>query len=121
MRTIEQVNQEIQDIQKGIDFGRKNGAKNTHLSRLAGDLALLKTFRAYLETNPSEAFLLKEQARLTELLKVLDGRFEQQVKQSFPDREIPNTIKSKMLAEHRKRYDIPRLRNYLKTIKYLLG
>jgi hypothetical protein len=120
MKTINDINKEIQTLIKEIETGTKAQIPKSKLQKLADGIARLKIVRTYLESNPSEAYLIKERDRISKLLTALEERFIKLCQQQWKGQEIPQSMKSKMRGEHNKQYDISRLKAQLKTVEYLL-
>lgn len=121
MKTINDINNEIQTLERDLEAKRKLGIKHSQLQRIGPKIAELRIFKTYLESNPSEEYLQKEQSRISRLLQICDERFAQRLSDAFPNVEPPNSIRSQMQSEHNKQYDIARLKGQLKTLNYLLA
>jgi uncharacterized protein YlaN (UPF0358 family) len=72
----------------------------------------LKSCKKYVETQPSQEYLKKEEDRLSQRLKLIDL----ELKKQFTDK-IPKEAKK----EHDKIWGTTKIKSHLKNIQFLLG
>lgn len=112
MKTIADIQREIADIKHEIENTEMKKAAETKLRKR---IAYLRTCVLYLETNPSPSFLKDEIEKLETKISLRMINF------SIADADIkPKTVLSKIKKEYEKQFDIPKLRDQIKTIRYLL-
>lgn len=120
MKTVQEVNEEINDISLTLqaERGRKSEDKlfkPAEVNRMKKRIAWLKEIKMYLETQPTAAFIKKECERLENSISlrmmyfVLDGA-----------ESLPKTTITKLKRDHEKKHDIPKLRQQVKTMRFIL-
>lgn len=120
MKTVQEVNEEINEISLTLqaERGRKSEDKlfkPAEISRMKKRIAWLKEIKMYLDTQPTAAFIKKECERLENSISlrmmyfVLDGA-----------EALPKTTITKLKRDYEKRHDIPKLRQQVKTMRFIL-
>lgn len=92
MKTIAECNTEIADLVKFIENNYKPDAPKMFLKE-KGRIAFLRHIIAYLETNPTEAYIQRECERLDKVINSLESQFETWKKNTPPDAP-PDKFKS---------------------------
>jgi hypothetical protein len=115
MKDIKTLLLEIREIEN-MSSVDKSELKPAALNRLKKKLELLKHLVKYLETSPSVEFIKSEIQRIEIVIsaKMLE----------FPESDYGRLSKkdvAKLRKEHEKQYGIPKLRNQLKTLRFLLS
>jgi hypothetical protein len=110
MRKLEDVKREILSIQQEA---KSMSILDKNYKKLQKRSLELKNLLLYLEYSPSEAFLLSEKERITNLIKSKESQFSQW---SYP----PTVGAKKMRAFFEKEVGISLLKRQLKTIKNIL-
>ncbi len=112
MKTTSELHQEIKDIEYSI---RHEEMKPAVEKRLRKRIPFLKTCIAYVETNPSQTFMKSEVEKVENKIRLRMAQF------SLDDyQELDKKTVTKLRKEHEKKYEIPHLREQLKTLKFLL-
>jgi hypothetical protein len=112
MKTIADIQREIADIKHEIENTEmKKAAEN----KLRKRIAYLRTCVLYLETNPSPSFLKEEITKLETKITLRMANF------SITDAEAkPKTYLGKIKKAYEKQFDVPKLREQIKTMRFLL-
>lgn len=111
MKTLSNVNLEIKSI---IDSHQdKTKFTKKELKKAKADIKFLSEIRNYLETNPSESTILKQQSELKSRLKVISDRYPQWISNNTPKT-------SKPISEWNRMNNVPMLRRQLSNIKFIL-
>ena len=76
----------------------------------------MKQIILYLESNPSPQFLQHQKDDLSKKIKAVDERFQEWIKWNYSKVKGPNPKKY-----YEKHFEIPEMKNKVKTIDYLLG
>lgn len=104
------------ELRKELSNWKTGGVlgKKKELKRLKAMLPTLKSAILYMETNPSEQFLINEKNRVN---RMINNRMD-----SFPEplQEVSLSVLKKAKKEFEKEHEIPKLRTQLKMINYLL-
>lgn len=108
MKTIEIITEEMNDLM-AIDR-KKSTARQ--LSKARKRVYFLTLCRNYLETSPTDEFLQAEEKRLQQIINNVGSRFTGE----FATLASENAAKK----EFNKKYDIPKYKDQLKVIRFLL-
>jgi len=118
MKTPEQINNEIEAIKASFkdDKGKIPYRNKGVITATNKQIRLLLQCKSYLETNPREAFVESELARIERTITIYDSRFEQWQK---------NTPKALFEGKDPRKFyesinEYSALKNQIKTLKYLL-
>lgn len=112
MKTIADIQKEIADIKYEIENTEMKKAAETKLRKR---IAYLRTCVLYLETNPSPSFLKSEIEKVENKISLrmvnfsLDGSLG-----------MTKSFVLKMKKSYEAQFDIPKLREQVKTMRYLL-
>ncbi len=105
-----EIKQEIKEVEK--ELANESGGKPSIINRLKKRLQFLATCKNYIESKPTEEFVKKEVTRLENKINLLTAGFIK-----------PENIDNKTLAKIKSEYDsemgIKKLRNQLRTLRYL--
>lgn len=112
MKTIQDCQKEIDEIKKRIENEElKKGVE----SKLRKRVSWLRVCIKYLETNPDHLFIRKE------IIRVEDMITRRMILFILDDAEkIPKGVASKLKREHEKKYEIPKFREQVRTMRFLL-
>lgn len=115
MQTLEKVTNEWQSQIVQITTAVKNEEKDSIVNRMKRRRDFLRVCVHYLESNPSEDFIKKEETRL-------ENRINMYMKEYQPLDETKSSKKecTAHRVEYQKEMGIPKLRIQLKTLYYLL-
>ncbi len=120
MKTVQEVKKEIEEIANTLQTEQRRRSedrifKKREVTNMKKRLALLKIVSLYLETNPTIEFLKREVDRIENCISLRMVSFV------LDDAESkPKTFISKMRKAHEKMYDIPKLREQVKTMRFIL-
>ena len=112
MKTIADIQREIADIKHEIENTEMKKAAETKLRKR---IAYLRTCVLYLETNPSPSFLKAEIEKVENKISLrmvgfsLDGSLG-----------MTKSFVLKLKKAYEKQYDVPKLREQVKTMRFLL-
>lgn len=91
------------------------------IRKLRKEKEFLDVVLKYLETEPNEAFLIKERDRIQNRLDLIAQGFTDYAKQNT-NHETDNQLVLKMLREqYNKEFDITSLNRQIKTIRFILN
>ena len=108
MKTIEEINKEIQDLLDDYKLALTTAEEN----RIKGKIADLRLIAIYLSTNPREEYVKAEAEKLDKEINTLCQRFgEWQQARPF----------SSSYREYESQAHIPHKRAQLKRLKYILN
>lgn len=112
MRTIKEMLVEIADIKHDIETREMKKPEET---RLRKRVAFLRTCIRYIETNPDENFI-------SDQIKMVESKINLRMKGFNEDafNGLAKSEVSKMRRAYEKEYEIPKLRNQVKTMRFLL-
>ena len=114
MKNYDDVSREINII---IKEAKKRGELSTKKRNdLTKRLDFLKTILLYLNTNPSEELINKEIAKLNKKLEILELRYTTWISENPEARGLKNPRPAFDTA-----FEIPRIKNQLKTLNYILS
>lgn len=108
---IEVVNTLQEDKQKKVEDRMKKSAA----TKLRKKIPFLKTCIMYVESGPSEQFVKKEIERIETKINLRMGLF---ILDDY--KEVDKKTVSKFKREHEKKYEIPHLREQVRTLRFLL-
>lgn len=112
MRTVKQVKDEIKEIEHRLQTEELKKAVNTKLRKR---IQYLRHCIMYIETNPSPQFIKDE-------IKKVETKIDLRMNQFVLDgiEQMPKSVVAKLRREHEKMYEIPKLKEQVKTMKYIL-
>ena len=113
MRTIKQVNEEIKEIENRLNTEELKKAVSTKLRKR---ILLLRQCAMYIETNPSPQYMKDEIKKIETKISL---RLENFTLEGVG--AMPKSLANKLRREFEKEYDIPKLRQQVKTIRYILS
>jgi len=110
MKTLEEIDNQILEVLSGSkpDETAKNRARK--------NLEFLRTCKKYLETNPSEEFIIKELDSLNKKHEYLDDAYEDYVRNNADYINNPNP-----LEKYKKEMNFSQLMLQIKTLNFLLS
>lgn len=97
--------------------GKSERARKAHEKRLRKKIPFLKTCIMYLESSPTEAFVKKELDRIETKINL---RMSQFPLDQYQKSDMPLTEVNKLKKAHEKKYEIPHLREQVRTLRFLL-
>lgn len=115
MKTIKQIQSEIDDIKKEMIDQQKSDSKESkrRLKKLKTELSFCAICLLYIKSDPSPEFVKKEKDRVTNRINMTLEKYVQPSYGSISERK-------KDKREYEKSMDIPKLRKQLSTLYYLL-
>lgn len=131
MKTVAILKKDIKEIEDKItkewaSTNRSKAYKNA--TKLQKQIHELSSYIPYIETNPKEEFIYKEIERITNRISAFTMQYVPI--NSFPDPmglkvEVAGEYKKKQITYHRAKYEkdmgIPKLKQELKTLKYIIS
>jgi hypothetical protein len=109
MITIKEVEDEMLDLQETDT----ESMKKQEINRLRKRMLFLRSIRTYLETKPTDYFVISELAKTKKLITALLGRFSHG--------KITNSnIITAMKKNYEKENGIPKMRDHVRALQYLL-
>lgn len=112
MRTIKQVNEEIKEIEHRL---KTEELKKSVSTKLRKRIQYLKHCVMYIETNPSPQYMKDEIKKVETKVNLRMAQFVLEGVEA-----MPKSVVSKLKREHEKKYEIPKLKEQIKTLKYIL-
>lgn len=116
MKDIPSINQEINDITFRLTKSTEELKKGEE-NKLRKRIPFLKHCIMYLESGPNPQFLKAEISKVETKINLRMGQFPLDQYQS--DGVDKKTV-SRLRREHEKKYEIPKLREQVRTLRYLL-
>lgn len=113
MKTLKEIDAEIATLEKDFDVS----LTKSQFTRLSNKIESLKSFRRYVESNPSETFVTSEKKRLTTLLENIESRYVRWTKEMAPK----NTDPKKWRSIFNQETGFAKAKKQLKTINYILS
>jgi len=120
MKTIPQLNKEINEITEVLIAERNRRSddktmKKSEVSKLNKKLVFLRFCIKYLETNPDHLFIRKEIGRVENMIT------SRMVLFVLDDAENkPKSLVNKLKKQHENKYEIPKFREQVRTMRFLL-
>lgn len=114
MKSITDIKKEIRQIES-ISSDEKNELKPAAWRKLKKHLKLLRLMEKYLFTKPTETFVVNEVGRLEKIITAKMSEFKPEKYE-----ELPRKAVTKLRKDHEKKYDIPKLRTQIRTLRFLL-
>jgi len=119
MKSIKQLQKEVNkylDIMSSTKNGNENARKE--YKKAEKKLLYFKKLVLYLETNPKKEFIEKEIERISNIINsILESYVE-------PDDEhkkiMTKSSLTKMKKDYEKMHNVPKLRNFLSTLIYII-
>lgn len=115
MRTIQSCKSELIDMYHKIQTEGKHNIKKAVLNKMRKRAVFLKTCILYLESNPTPLFIRKQ---LDDTEAKITLRMSYFVLNNI--NELPKSTVTKLKKEHEKMYDVPKLRDQARTLRFLL-
>ena len=112
MKTIQELNEEIKNITYEI---QNEEMKPSVEKRLRKRIPYLKTCIRYLEENPNAAYMRSEIEKIQTKINLRMNEFPLD---SYEDMD-KKTV-AKLRRDHEKKYQVPHLKEQVKTLKFLL-
>lgn len=118
MKTIKELQNGIEAIKQKLQDhkSKKEVLKGSVERKLRKEIPYLQHCIRYLESNPNPSFVGEEVRRLQAKINVLMSRFTFDETLALPKSEI-----SKLRRAHEKLYDVPKYRQQLRTLKFILA
>ena len=116
MKTVADVKQEMQKHQEIIDVARLSAMSPDQFKEVKYALErmeFLKEVYLYMQSNPTEEFITRQRDEIVD-------RINRRMLEFNPPRNAVQKIVRKMKVEHEKKYEIPKLRNQLMALEYIL-
>lgn len=115
MKKIEQVEEDIRNMCDDIRDHEKSKlrADKTAAKKLRKKLPVLRQCLKYLQSEPTETFVRNEISRIK-------TKIDLRMREFVFDEKLDLYTIAKMKKEHRKKYEIGKLEEQLKTLNYLL-
>lgn len=113
MRTIKQVNEEIKEIENRLNTEELKKSVSTKLRKR---ITHLRKCKMYIETNPSTQYMNDEIKKIETKISLRLACFILEGVDA-----MPKSLVNKLKREFEKEYDIPKLREQVKTIRYILS
>lgn len=112
MKTIPQIKKEIEEISNTL---KTQELKKPEERKLRKKIPYLRTCILYLETTPSPSFLKQEIERIENKITLrMSGFVLEGVDQ------MPKSFALKARKNYEKQYDVPKLREQVRTMRFLL-
>lgn len=111
MKTVRQLQNELSDLKVKIE--QEDDKKKE--KKLRKKIPYLNTCIMYLESNPDELFIKQEIEKVETKINL---RMQQFILDDIENK--PKSLVSKLKRQHEKQYDIPKLREQVRTLRYLL-
>jgi hypothetical protein len=108
MKTVAEITKREKALREEANIANFKRTK-----KIKSELKFLKLCRLYLETSPTESYLLNESSRLKNTIGILEGRFSEWAKTKSGGGE-------ELLREYYSLIGRSELRAKLKTIRFLL-
>lgn len=112
MRTIKQVNEEIKEIEHRL---KTEELKKSVSTKFRKRIQYLKHCVMYIETNPSPQYMKDEIKKVETKVNLRMAQFVLEGVEA-----MPKSVVSKLKREHEKKYEIPKLKEQIRTLKYIL-
>jgi len=116
MKTITIIQKEMGSIQ--VDLSSSKGLSKSDVTKLKKKYSFLKMCKMYLESNPTEEYLLKEKEKLNARINAINSGY-------IPDQRLIDAglkkEERKERADYNKIMGITKTRNQLQAIKFLLS
>lgn len=117
MITVGKINDDIaRATESAHDF--MVAGKKSMLSKTKKRIEFLRLCKSYLESNPSEEFLKKDEERILNRMKLIHEGFDAWLKNGEEKPKVKKREDLKTIYE--KKMDMPSLREKLATLKYIL-
>ena len=113
MKTLVQIDAEIKSCELALANARKRQDQKA-AKKVAKELEELRYYRLYLETTPSEATLERQLSDLTYRMQRNEERFGSWCAQKVGGQK-------ELLAQYNRECETAKLKEQVKTLKYLLG
>lgn len=111
MKTIKSIKEEIVEVKYRIE---NEEMKSAAVKRLKNRIAFLKLCIAYIETNPAKEFILSELKKVDEKIDKRMNLFVLSGEENMTKKDV-----SKLRKAHEKLYEVKRLRDQLRALKFL--
>lgn len=117
----ESLSKQMESCVQNENWKGHDNAKKV-LNKVMKRLDCEKMVAAYLETNPTEDFILKEQERLINRVSQIDLCIARMIEADKGKKsDIPAEVIKKKRVAYEKEQGIPKLREQQKCIKFILG
>lgn len=113
MKTIQEIQKEIVDIEK---FCATDRATKRQMASGAKRIENLRSCIMYLETNPSQEFMLKQLAQLKDKVSIINSGFSSWKSNNPKDAEV-NNPKSK----YETMMGLKTIKSQIKNLNYMIG
>jgi hypothetical protein len=115
MKKIEDIQVELRNIKYKIEETELNPAKE---KRLRKRIPFLKHCIMYLESNPDTNFVKSE---ITKVEEMINRRMNLFVLDNYESAGVDKKTVNKLKKEHEKKYDVPKLREQVRTLRFILN
>jgi len=112
MRTIKQVEEEVKEIEHRL---KTEELKKSVSTKLRKKIQYLRHCIMYIETSPSPAYMKEEIKKVETKIGLRMAQFVLEGVEA-----MPKSVVSKLKREHEKKYEVPKLREQIKTLRYIL-
>lgn len=118
MRKIQDVKNELSDVREEIKILQKVDKADVRRAKaLKKRIPVLNQCMMYLESEPTESFIRQEISRVENKITLRMNQFPlDHYQQTNVD---PRTV-NKLKRDHEKKYDVPKLREQVRTLRFLL-
>lgn len=117
MKTINDVKKEIGVIEN-LPKVEILEMKPVVWRRLKKKLELLRILVIYLETNPTEQFVLSEMKRLE---KLISAKMKEFAKDELVEKGVSAKEITKLKNKHEAKYDLKKMRTHVRTLRLLIA
>lgn len=112
MKTIPELQKELKDVEYSIQNDEMKPAAERKLRKR---IPFLRTCIKYIETNPSQSFMKSEIEKVENKINLRMGQFCLDDYQDLDKKTV-----NKLRKQHEKKYEVPHLREQVRTLRFLL-
>jgi hypothetical protein len=115
MKTIKELQQELKDAEYAIHHDKE--LKPSAIKKLRKRVPFLRTCIKYIESGPSAIFMKQEIEKVENKINL---RMVQFPLDDYQSQNLDKKTVSRLKKEHENKYEIPHLREQVRTLRFLL-